>query len=374
MAKSRRGFASVRKLPSGRYQARVSGPDLVRRPAPYTFATKQDAEAWAADQRRAMTSGTWSVEPPTEPKPELTVAEWAEAWLSYSQARPDRPIRARTAEQYRSALDREILPVLGNRLLADVTTADVRNWYAGLGSDRPTWRAICYRVLRALMRAAVADDLITASPCKMPGAAVARRKRDIEPATVRELDEIAAAMPERLRLAVDLAAWCALRFGELIELRRGDIDLRRHVIRVRRAAVRVGGRVLVGEPKSDAGRRDITIPPHLLPAVRKHLQSRVNGRDGLLFPAADGVSHLADSTLYRHYGKARAAAGRADLRWHDLRHTSAVMAAQAGATLAELQGRLGHSSAAAALIYQHAADGRDAEIAARLSEMATRSN
>ncbi len=46
------------------------------------------------------------------------------------------------------------------------------------------------------------------------------------------------------------------------------------------------------------------------------------------------------------------------------------MAAQAGATLAELMNRLGHANAAAALIYQHAAAGRDEEIARRLSEMA----
>lgn len=62
--------------------------------------------------------------------------------------------------------------------------------------------------------------------------------------------------------------------------------------------------------------------------------------------------------------------GRPDLRLHDLRHTGATMAAMAGATLAELQARLGHSSVNAALRYQHAIQGRDAQIAAALSAMA----
>jgi hypothetical protein len=53
-----------------------------------------------------------------------------------------------------------------------------------------------------------------------------------------------------------------------------------------------------------------------------------------------------------------------DLRWHDLRRTGAVLAAQTGATLAELMGRLGHATPAAALGYQHVARGRDREIAA----------
>lgn len=59
-----------------------------------------------------------------------------------------------------------------------------------------------------------------------------------------------------------------------------------------------------------------------------------------------------------------------DLRFHDLRHTGAVLAAQAGATLAELMARLGHSTPGAALRYQHAAAGRDTQIAIALSRIA----
>jgi len=79
---------------------------------------------------------------------------------------------------------------------------------------------------------------------------------------------------------------------------------------------------------------------------------------------------MKSGALYKVYRRARAIAGRPDMRWHDLRHTGATMAAQAGATLAELMNRLGHANAAAALIYQHAAAGRDEEIARRLSAMA----
>jgi integrase len=181
-----------------------------------------------------------------------------------------------------------------------------------------------------------------------------------------------------------LAAWCGLRFGELVELRRKDIDLKAGVIRVRRGAVRAEGQVIIGTPKSDAGIRDVAIPPHLLPMLKDHLRKNITGGpNGLLFPGAHGGT-LAPSALYGRnptkdrpgtgfYG-ARATAGRPDLRWHDLRHTGAVLAAQTGATLAELMGRLGHSTPAAALRYQHAAQGRDAQIAAALSVLAKGSN
>ena len=116
--------------------------------------------------------------------------------------------------------------------------------------------------------------------------------------------------------------------------------------------------------------RDVAIPPHLLPALQDHLDKFVrDDPDGLLFPAAHG-GHLAPATLYRRFYTARAAAGRDDLRWHDLRHSGAVLAAATGATLAELMGRLGHSTPAAAMRYQHAAAGRDQQIAELLSKLA----
>lgn len=70
------------------------------------------------------------------------------------------------------------------------------------------------------------------------------------------------------------------------------------------------------------------------------------------------------------FKRTRTVAGRPVLRLHDLRHTGATMGDQAGATLAELVNRLGHSDVRAALIYQHAAADRDAELAPKLSEMA----
>jgi integrase len=88
------------------------------------------------------------------------------------------------------------------------------------------------------------------------------------------------------------------------------------------------------------------------------------------FPANTAAVQVHPNTIYRYWYAAREAAGRPDLRVHDLRHTGAVLAAQTGATLAELMARIGHSTPQAALRYQHAARGRDAKIAAALSELA----
>jgi integrase len=186
-----------------------------------------------------------------------------------------------------------------------------------------------------------------------------------------QLDIIVGEMPDHLKLMVHLATWCALRFGELVELQRRDIDLEDGVIHIRRAAVRVDKGWKVGDPKSEAGKRDVAIPPHLMPAVKEHLSKHVGKqRDSLLFPARNG-GHLQPSTFQRHFYRGRDKAKRSDLRLHDCRHTGAVLAAQTGATLAELMVRLGHSTPQAAMRYQHAAQGRDKAIAEALSKLAT---
>lgn len=220
------------------------------------------------------------------------------------------------------------------------------------------------------MASAVNDEIIDANPARIVGDGRAKRVHRIRPASVAELGVLTEAMPERLRLMVTLASWCALRLGEAVELRRGDTDLSAEVIRIRRAAVRTKGAYTITTPKSDASVRDVAIPPHIIPVIEAHLAKFVGSkRDSLIFPADNG-GHLQPSTLYRHWYKSRDAADRKDLRWHDLRHSGAVLAAATGASLAELMARLGHSTPQAAMRYQHAAAGRDREIAALLSKLA----
>lgn len=368
---TRTSFGTVRRLRSRRWQARYTGPDGRVRSAPTTFDTKSDAEAWLSIQRADITRAKWL---PLVGKPQSFRA-LAEGWLSRPRREEYKP---RTVAHYRTILESFIYPRFGDSLVSAITPDDIGEWYAALPKSSPTYRAHTYSLMKSIMAYAVAKGAATSNPCQIQGASATRRVKKIQPATLTELERLAAAMPRKYQPLVLLASWCALRFGELTELRRKDIQLpdpkrgtTDATIYVRRGVVRVDGGYVVNAPKSDAGTREVAIPPHLVPMLRAHLDRMPTKiPDALIFPATDGTSHLAPSTVYRVFYKARAAAGRPDLRFHDLRHTGAVLAAQTGATLAELMGRLGHSTPQAALRYQHAAKGRDAEIARKLSQMA----
>ncbi len=364
---TRRGFGTLRKLPSKRWQASYVGPDLGRHSAPHTFGNKMDAEGWLA-QERALTAGVDWVAPGrrAELKERLappTFGEYAQQWLA------DRPLKPRTREGYQHLLRRYLEPEFGELLVSDLTPALVRRWWAGLAPKHPTVNARAYALLRAILSTAVTDELLASNPCRVRSASNPPTKKEIRPATPAELEVLVAEMPESRRALVLLCAWCALRIGEVLELRRHDVDLERKVVSVTRAVSWIGGQPVVGTPKSAAGTRQVAVPPHVVPALQHHLDAHVRRTaDALLFPSVrDHQKHLQPTVIHQSWRKARAKAGRDDLRIHDLRHTGATFAAMAGATLAELQARLGHSTVGAAPRYQHAAQGRDAEIAAKLS-------
>ena len=140
--------------------------------------------------------------------------------------------------------------------------------------------------MRTILATAQHDGLIAANPCHIRGAGNSKRVHKIKPLTLPELEALVAAMPERLRLLVLLAAWCGLRFGELTELRRSDIDMKNGRIKIRRAVVHVDGEAIVGHQRVNLD-ADLAVPPHLIPILKTHIAEHAAfGRDGLLFPAA----------------------------------------------------------------------------------------
>lgn len=364
MASKRRGFGRIRRERSGRYSAGYVGPDGRLHRAPRTYGSREDAEGWLAGERRKIDLGTWGA---VERSDGVTLRQFADRWIEQRNLRP------RTRQHYESMLARLILPELGEIRLCTLTPSRVRQWHADLGTGHPTRNAHVYALLHAICATAVQDEVLDANPCRIRSAMQTSRKRDVDVVSPAELDRLAAKMPAELRASVLLAAWCGLRWGETAELRRADVSKDASVIRVHRAVTYRSGQFHVGAPKTAAGVRDVAVPPHIRPVVLAHLKNHVGkSPQSLLFPGADGEHLRAD--LYRtHWEKARAAIGKPSLRVHDLRHVGAVLAAQSGATTAELMHRLGHTTPQMALRYQHVAEGRDAAIADRMSTLAAQS-
>jgi integrase len=329
----RRPWGSVRRLPSGRYQARL--PDGSR--APDTFPTRAEASRWLSLAEADLVRGTF-VHPSLNAN--VTVAEWLAEWRA-SHSLHKRPT---TLVRDESAIRRHLVPRLGDIQLAKLRQTDVQAFVADLRREvgPGTTRSI-YGVLRAALNAAVNAELLARSPAraiKLPPTP----KTDVVTLRPAELHRLAAAPPDRWQPMVYVAGACGLRFSEVAGLRGGRVDLAHHQLQVIETAPQVGGDR--AEPKSAAGRRTVPVPELIAEILDAHVSryGLAGEADALVFSAPRGGGLNAANWHKRAWVSARRAAGYPTLRFHDLRHSAVPLWIAMGANLLQVSRWLGHST------------------------------
>lgn len=362
---ARETWGSIRKLPSKNFQASYMWKGK-RQNAPVTFSTKTQAREWLARQRAAIAGG----EEPRARKIDSskTMQQLFTTWMSEREADGISPGTVRT---YISRWNKHLKPDLGDVEARDLTPDFLEQWDQTKGWATAHVRRNAHLVLSSFLTWCVKSGYMGRNP--RPESTVLskppRGKTEPKVLTGEQVSQIIALMPEPLGIAVDLAAWCALRFGEIAALRRCDIDLEQGVVHVRASIKRgIGGEQTRGAVKTEAGRRSVAIPPKCLERVRMHMDTHVlPGDEALVVHMLDQPDKwLTNKSLHTFFDPACKAVGVEDVRFHDLRHTGLTMAGRAGATLAELMHRAGHSDVKAVMIYQHASMERDHMLAAKL--------
>ena len=320
-----RGTGAVRKLPSGRWQARmlVNGRHI----SLGSYAQKADANAALRDALGAQDAGTW-VDPR---KGRITFGSYADEWIA---GRHD--LAMRTRNDYEDLLRLHLNPAFGATPLADISVLAVRRWWArASGPDGHGRAPKTYRLLRAILNTAVEDGLIPRNPCRIKGAG-ADNTPERPTVTVGQVYAIAEAIVPRYRGLVLLAAFTGLRFGELRALRRKRLDLDGATVLVAPEDGNVqrdrSGAARFTRPKSRAGARTVAIPGPIVEEMRVHLALvGDHGSEALVFPAdksADGMRPFHAEAFGRQWRKALATVdGLPDgLVFHDLRHTGNTLA------------------------------------------------
>lgn len=357
----KRTFGTVRKLPSGRWQARH--PDSLGRhvPAPDTFTTKGDAHRFLAAVEADQDRGTW-IDPRSG---RLTLSAWAAEWL-------DRPGKRRNSV----ARDRQglakYLPALGSRPLSSlnpgIVRAAVHDAAATVGAATA---ARDFAALRAVLNAAVEADLIARSPVRgIKLAPVAPPDRPT--LTPEQLGALAEAINPRFRALVLLAGWMGLRWSEAIALRVEDIDFLRRTLTVSHTISEVGGRLEDDDTKSRASRRTLALPRFLVDELARHLAEYRPGSEpgDLVFVGRNGAP-LRRSFAARHFSPAVERAGLdPTLTFHGLRHVATSFMVDSGEHPRVMQSRLGHATSKLTMeLYAHVSDGTDRAAADRLDAM-----
>jgi len=274
---------------------------------------------------------------------------------------------------YERLYRRNIASRLGSRQLRALRPETVRMWHAQVtaaaGADQA---AKSYRLLRAVLATAEADELIRQNPCRIRGGGQENaEERPMVPTSL--VLELVDAIDPRYRAMILLAGFAGLRTGEALGLRRCDVDLLHAEVHVRHQAQEIAGsgRVVLG-PKSEAGRRSVAHPGLVVEALEQQLATGADADpEAPLFTGPEGgpLRRATFSRAWRAAVTVTGAPGELGRMTYATMRPPSRLARMPGITTKELMARIGHASPRAALIYQHATRERDRAVASYLDDV-----
>ena len=251
-----RQFGTIRKRKNGLFQALYF--DLAgKRHTAGMFKTKTAARAALNAIQTDLLRGSWR--DPTAG--EIKFSIYAESWMNWkaTDAAP------RTLDQYRSLLRCHLLPAFGTAAIRRITTPMVRDWNAALAKEKAGTARCAYRLLRAILNAALEDGLVPANPCKVKGAGSDRSPERVPP-TVAKVQALMRAMPPHLHAAVMVAAHVPIRRNEVLGLKRQDVNLTLGTLTVERQLDECPGQPLGFRPTKNKERGTVGLSEEVVAA------------------------------------------------------------------------------------------------------------
>lgn len=325
------------------YEARYRDPEGKSRSR--SFRTKAEARSFLSSTERDIHRGEW-IDPE---RGRIPFGEFSQEWLETTVH-----LRPSTRASYQMLLRTHVLPYFEDAPLRAIDRTLVQQWLSRLQADGRGAGTIrnAYRIFARIMGEAERSRRIARNPAtKIPLPKSHKEEMHfLEPPAIKRL---ADAVPPRYRALILVAGFVGLRWGELVALKVGHLDLLRGAIDVRESLSDVDGHIYVLPPKSGE-RRTVPLPRFLRDALDEHISAYAR-KDGLVFTSPDGEVLRRQNFSRRQFRPALRRAGLGEsVRFHDLRHSAASIAINSGANVKQVQQMLGHSSAMVTLdTYSH---------------------
>ena len=290
----------------------------------------------------------------------LTVAEFLRQWFQNKGSIGVRPL---TATAYRNAIERHLVPSLGNIRLVQLKPIDIQNYIASKlrAGAAPATVSIHRMVLSRAMRQALLWGLLRINPVLLtdPPRLSRRTFRPFDSLEAQQLLE--AVKGDRWEAVYTVALSLGLRKGEILALRWQDVNLDTGELRVEHTLSHIDGKLSLAEPKTASSKRTLTMPRMLVAALRAHKIRQAKellaagerrGEQGFVFTTRYGTP-IAPHNLNKHFDSILSRAGMRRIRIHDLRHSAATLLLVQGVDIKVVSEILGHTSIKMTTNYLH---------------------
>jgi integrase len=348
------------------------------------FRTRREAQQ-ALDRLKASIDRGEFVERSRE-----TLREYMESWLPAIRG----TIEPSTFESYERNVKNHLVPALGDIRLQELTPDDLSATYAelaesgrvdGRGGLSPRTIQYCHTILHRALADAVRRGSVVrnvADYALVPAPKRKRRSAEMKTWTAGEVATfLEATREDRLYLVWYVALMTGMRRGEILGLKWRDTDLEAGRLRLVRQLRVVRHVPDFSDLKTDKSRRQVGLDPETVTLLRRHRKAQIEERlmvgdgyqDGdLVFAQPDGGHHHPEA-VSKTFDRRVARWRLPHITFHDMRHTWATLALQAGVHPKVVSERLGHSSVAFTLdVYSHAIQGLDEDAAARVADLIRR--
>jgi integrase len=334
------GEGSVYQRADGRWCATHSvgyAPNGRRRRQTIFGESKEDVQNQLASVRSKMLED--AVAEPSK----LRLATFLERWLE-DAARPT--VRATTHASYKGVIENHIVPRIGGVMLTKLSPIHVQALYSDMEREgkSPRLRQLTHAVLRRALKQALRWGLLPRNVCdavdppRVPKTEVTALTADQVQALLK------AARNSRLYALFVLAIGSGMRLGEMFALQWRNVDLKNARLQVRHTLMELKGRLTLAEPKTPKSRRRIDLPLTVVEALKAHrleLAAEGHGDGAWVFYNSKGGPLRRSHFHFQVFKPLVKKAKLPDMRFHDLRHTSASLLLAAGVHPKVVQERLG---------------------------------
>ena len=358
-----KGSGSIRKRPDGRWEARYTvgvDPETGKQIRKSIYGkTQKEVRQRMAKTITEIDDGSYIEETG------MKLSEWMDTWLEEYASHNVSPY---TKDSYERIIRNHVNPGLGKVKLAELSALQIQKFYNGLMSKKKLSGKTVKNVHGVLHRAldkAVKLGMLRVNPadaCDLPKT----RRKEIHP---METEDISRFVQEIRANKYGYVYWVTLftgmRQGEVLGLTWDCVDFERNTLFINKQlhkSEKVGGAYKLTPTKNQRS-RVITVAPSVMEVLEKQkrrqqqmqalAQEAWNNEWNLVFTNEFG-GHLCHFTVYKHYKKIVTKIGVPEERFHDLRHSYAVVSLESGDDIKTVQSNLGHATASFTLdVYGH---------------------
>ncbi|MDL2206856.1 site-specific integrase [Eubacteriales bacterium OttesenSCG-928-N13] len=330
----------------------------------------------------AIDSGQYS-----EPE-KMPLSVWLDKWLLEFTGN----VKEHTRATYETQVRVHIKPALGATALSELKPVDIQTFYNNLSKESKGTPALStktarnvYGVLHRALAQAVSIGSLRTNPCVGIVLTPTQYKfTDLSPLMDDEVgDFLDACRGNAYESLFFVDLYTGLRQSEIMGLTWGNIDFKIGTIYIDRQLIhekKKGGIYKFAPPKNNRPRR-ITPAPSVMRMLKgiqqRQREDRVragaawqNDMD-LVFTDSFG-KHYAHNTISHNFKKIVTSIGLPNCRFHDLRHSFAVLSIQAGIDVKTTQESLGHHTAEFTLdVYTHVSARMNREASQKMESMIT---